>query len=144
MLAKAPVALSSSLHVGHSLLQNASSSKIVALAAPRLKKVGTSYARGRLFSEFHGARVVPVESVAHELKRSKSWPTGARAFSNAGEESLRKSEDLDGLKASQIKKVRAATSFLMSELNWGACGVVFGLCSFCCSRSIGKGMVFAV
>lgn len=102
MLAKTPIALSSSLQITRRFLQNANAGKIVALAAPRVTRGVTS--RGRLFSEFHGARVVPVESVA---PARKSWARGARAFSNTGEESLSKSEDLESLKASQIKKVRA-------------------------------------
>ncbi|KAG0626300.1 hypothetical protein M758_2G117700 [Ceratodon purpureus] len=109
MLAKAPVALSASLQVSrHGLLQNGScASRMVAIAAPGLKRVGArGCGRGRLASEFHGRRIVPVESViVPERKRSKSWSTAVRAFSTAGEESLGKTEDLDGLKASQIKKV---------------------------------------
>ena len=109
MLAKAPVALDGLLQVSrHGLLKNGScASRMVAIAAPGLKRVGArGCGRGRLASEFHGRRVVPVESViVPERKRSKSWSTAVRAFSTAGEESLRKTEDLDGLKASQIKKV---------------------------------------
>jgi hypothetical protein len=105
MLAKAPIALSSSLQISSSLLQNANASKIVALAVPRLKRVGAS--RGRLFSEFRGARVARVDAAAPGPKRGKAWANGVRAFSNAEEAPLKKSDDLDSLKASQIKKVRA-------------------------------------
>ena len=116
MIAKAPIALSSSLQMSHSLLHNANATRIVARAVPRLKTV---CARGRLWSEFYGARVCPVDSVA-TLKRGKPWANGVRAFhaaaaSNTGEGFLKKSEELDGLKASQIKKV-GETSELNCEI----------------------------
>lgn len=112
MLARAPIALSSSSSqkISGSLLRSA---KIVLLAVPRSKKVAKTPAPGRrLFSQFRGTKLDCVDSVARELKRGKSsWTRGVHgvAIAYTGDESLQKSEDLDSLKASQIKKVRAAS-----------------------------------
>lgn len=117
MLSKVPISFSSARKSG-TLLRSASATRPFSLVVPRSRKGAKTLATCRLSSQFHGAKLDCAQSVAREVKRGKSWsrPLHGLAVAYTGDEPLQKSEGLDSLKASQIKKVRVA-SFLTSELN---------------------------
>uniref|UniRef100_A0A7I4AVI7 PDZ domain-containing protein n=1 Tax=Physcomitrium patens TaxID=3218 RepID=A0A7I4AVI7_PHYPA len=95
---------------GGGLRQNGDALRMASLVVPVSGNMVQSLARVRLFSQFRGTQLGNVKRVAPELKRGTNFEgsirrSHGRAVAYTGEESMRETQGLESLKASQIKKV---------------------------------------
>lgn len=96
---------------GGGLRQNGDALRMASLVVPVSGNMVQSLARVRLFSQFRGTQLGNVKRVAPELKRGTNFEgsirrSHGRAVAYTGEESMRETQGLESLKASQIKKVQ--------------------------------------